>query len=202
MRLKFSNFLLAYAICLCDVPRDLDHLFLIKHSIWLTSKTIGLSERPWYFISKVTLLKLGKTLTNKIHPRDKISVNFTYVFSNFVHCIFFLCGNKKASNAENACHLFVLKFTYRHLKFKIPPGIVEKNALKCHFSEHVYTSQISFTCETKSRRLEKMAYIREENGFGRVSHVKYSQNENVSFTRRIFKTDRSRRRIDFRENFF
>lgn len=38
----------------------------------------------------------------------------------------------------------------------------------------------------------EITYLRDENGFGRVSHVKYSQKENGSFTRHIFKTDRVR----------
>lgn len=53
--------------------------------------------------------------------------------------------------------------------------------------------------------LEKMAYLRDENGVGHVSFVKYCEKENRGFTIRIFKKkkkDTCRSRIDFRQNIF
>lgn len=38
-------------------------------------------------------------------------------------------------------------------------------------------------------RVEKIAYLWDENRFGSVSHIKYSPKENGSFMSCIFKTD-------------
>lgn len=94
----FSNVLLTCATCRVFLQCLLwPELFVSYQSFDLVNIK---DYRPvWTFLVfhiNSPTSELSETPTNKIHTPDSISVNFTYVFSIFVHCIFFLCRNKNA----------------------------------------------------------------------------------------------------------